>query len=181
MKRNDFLGKQLGYKNKGFTLIELLVSTAIIGILAVVSAVVVTNILRSQNKNTVINEIRQNGDFVIAKFERDVKAASRIECLGVPPPCSGVGVTLINDDGGTVSWSLSGTSITRDDGTGAESVTSTDPARGVEVTSCLFTVTEGPPSLVTWEFDLQQGANAPGKTEFQVDEPFRVSVGTRRF
>ncbi len=158
---------------KGFTLIELLVTTAVMGLLAVVSATVISNVLRSQNKTNVINEVRQNGGLVIDKFERDVKQASGVTQI------SGTSVEL--DIGGTaVEWDCTGNSFTRD----AISVTSTDPTTGVQIVGCQFEVTgtagQGIPQIVKLDFTLEQ-RNTAGASELEAQVPFEVTVGTRAY
>lgn len=170
-------------KNKGFTLIELLVVTALIGVLGVISAVVISSILRSQNKTAIINEVRQNGDLVISKFERDVKQASQV-CItgGASCPGSETSVTLQTPTApaGGLIWDC--VNDFRRDGV---SVINTDPTNGVEVESCSFIVsagggTTGVPQIVTLDFRLKQISDL-GNQEFHISEPFRVTVGTRAY
>ena len=107
----------------GFTLIELLVVTAVMGVLAIVSATIISNVLRSQNKTNVTNEVRQNGDLVISKFERDVKQAESVEFLPPPPglsvTLSAVPAAISSGQQVTLTWSsTSATSVTISPGVG---------------------------------------------------------------
>jgi prepilin-type N-terminal cleavage/methylation domain-containing protein len=169
-------------KTKGFTLVELLVTTAIMGLLAIVSANIISSVLKSQNKTTMVSEVRQNGDLVIAKFERDVKQAQSIMPTGVSRS-----ITL-DVDGTNVDWACTDEVLvpatsgvfTR----ATQVVTNVDPERGVSVYNCNFNVSdpnEGVPQIVQLEFNLRQGVAAPGRAEFEVDEPFHVTVGTRSY
>lgn len=184
LKRKKSAGEQWG-----FTLIELLVVSALIGFLAVMSSTILSSILRSQNKTTIINEVRQNGNIVIDKFERDVKQAKEISPIG-----SGTNVTLTLYDGTPVTWDCSGSNFTRDpDGSGLlapVSVTNSDLINGVQVNhtvanDCDFTVTGssggGTPQLVQLIFTLEQGASAPSRAEFEASVEFEVTVGTRAY
>jgi len=170
---------------KGFTLIELLVVTAVMGVLAVVSATIISNVLRSQNKTNVINEVRQNGDLVIDKFERDVKQASQVCRTGFTPPnCGGSSQSItLSIESDTVVWICNtGTGAFTRDGL---SVLSTDPVSGVRVVNnCSFTVTgnaaPGTPQIVKLDFTLEQ-RNTAGASELQARVPFSVTVGTRAY
>lgn len=175
---------------KGFTLIELLVVTAVMGVLAIVSATVISNVLRSANKTNIINEVRQNGNIVIDKFERELKQAERV-CITalLPLNCEGTGsgvtVTVGTDSFDWVCNTGDGR-FTRD----GQSVINEDPTGGVRVANtgdlkdCNFTVTgntdEGIPQIVKLDFRLQQ-RNPAGTSEFETSVPFEVTVGTRTY
>ena len=164
---------------KGFTLIELLVTTAVMGLLAVVSANIISSVLKSQNKTSTINEVRQNGDLVIAKLERDIKGA-----VGVSPLGSSTSITL-DMDGELVVWECT-EEVLGDSGVftrASQTVTNDDDTRGVSVLTCEFLVSgaagTGGPQIVQLHFDLAEAEGAPGRSEFEVVEPFQVTVGTR--
>ncbi len=175
--------KNLG-KTKGFTLIELLVTTAVMGLLAMVSANIISSVLKSQNKTMMVNEVRQNGDLVITKFGRDVKQAQSIT-LTVPGPGPHTSVTL-DIDGTDVVWQCNNEGATSGDFTrNTQVVTNDDPERGVSVYDCSFNVSGNPstgtPQIVQLVFNLKQAVGAPQRAEFGVDEPFQVTVGTRAY
>lgn len=166
--------------SKGFTLIELLVVTAIVGVLAVLSATVFNSILKSQNKTAVINEARQNGDLAMDKFERDIKQASNVTPIGITTT-----VVTIDLDGPDAIWRCDDPivgEITRDYNGSVGSVLNRDSITGIKLIagSCKFIVRgTGQSQLVTWEFDLTQRRTSAGKAEFEIKVPFRTSVGTR--
>ena len=187
---------------KGFTLVELLVVTAVMGVLGVLSATLISSILRSQNKTTIINEARQNGNLVIDKFERDVKQSAEVcpvDLLAVPPGpncaiSTSTSVALTTYDGTTIVWDCQATSFKRGQGldyaaastpANMMDVTNSDVVNGVAVASCSFTVLpkagSNIPQIVTLNFFLTQGSGAPGKAEFQINEQFEVTVGTRAY
>jgi prepilin-type N-terminal cleavage/methylation domain-containing protein len=172
------LRKNLISKQRGFTLIELLITTLVMGLLAVVSANIISSVLKSQNKTTMVNEIRQNGDLVISKFERDVKQAQRVT-TPVPGPGPHTSVTL-DIDGTNVVWDCV-TQFTRD----TIVVTNDDTITGVSVATCDFHVSGTPgtgiPQIVRLVFNLEQATGAPQKAEFDINEPFDVTVGTRAY
>ena len=171
-------------KNKGFTLIELLVTTAVISILGVPSAVIISSILRSQNKTAVINEVRQNGDYVISRFERDVKQAESI-CRtqpSVPPTCDGItgapNPNSIDLLPGPTIWACNGVELLRNGVT----MLNQDTENGVSVETCSFTVSPSAGSsgtqIVKLDFRLRQRSDL-GTQEFRISEPFSVTAGTR--
>ena len=164
------------YKSRtGFTLIELLVVTAIIGVLAVVSATIFSSILKSQNKTAIINEARQNGNILIDKFERDVRQARNI-----PDNSTDTKKVTIELDSGNVIWecddSITPKNITRD----GVPLLNRDDVSGIEQTSvCEFTVLLTDKSqLVKFKFELKQ-RNDFG-SQFEILVPFEISVGIRR-
>ncbi len=172
--------KNLG-KTKGFTLIELLVTTVVMGLLAVVSANIISSVLKSQNKTAMVNEVRQNGDLVIAKLERDVRNAKGISPLG-----TSTSITLDIDGTPSVVWACANEGATSGVFRRATRVvTNDDPERGVSVYGCSFIVSGNPgtgtPQIVQLVFNLRQAVGAPQRAAFGVDEPFQVTVGTRAY
>ena len=169
---------------KGFTLIELLVVTAIIGVLAIISATVFNSILRSQNKTTIVNEIRQNGNLVIDKFERDIRGASRITCVTDPitlDPCPSTEGTIINvipSAGAPFLWYCNGEDLQR----AGANLLNRNERGGVKLVSfsCSFNVTTSNPQLVYFEFTLEQ-RNTTDKSEFKSEGDFRTTISTRNY
>lgn len=169
--------KRVGLKNKGFTLIELLVVTAVIGVLGIISASLISSIIRTQNKTAIINEVRQNGDLVISKIERDIKQSESVEVL------SANGVRLNLYAGSPVDWTCD-TAAGSFERAGV-SVINTDEDNGVWVSACAFTVnpsawTSGSTQIVTLRFTLQQRSSVL-RSEYQVNETFQVTAGTRAY
>ncbi|MEX0621601.1 MAG: type II secretion system protein [Candidatus Woykebacteria bacterium] len=172
----------------GFTLVELLVVTAVIGILAIISATVFNSILRSQNKTAVINEVRQNGNLAIDKLDRDVKQASEVTLVddlqdGDITDGDATSIKLTTDQG-LITWECDdiGLTINRN----VASVLNTDSLNGVRLVagSCRFVVSDPASTttqLVKFEFRLQQGSAAPARSEFEVNEPFEATIGTRSY
>ncbi len=79
-------------KNKGFTLIELLVVIAMIGIVASIALNIFTSTLRGGSKTTSIDNIRQNGNYVISQMSKMIAYAKEFE--GV---CNKVGTVTCTD------------------------------------------------------------------------------------
>ena len=155
-----------------------------VGVLGVISASLISSIIRTQNKTAIINEVRQNGDLVISKLERDIKQSESVTRN------SATNITLDTYLGETIDWDCAGDEFTRDpDGTAgpliAVSVTNQDPDSGVRVVtgSCNFTVSGGGasvPQIVRLIFTLEQRSTI-ARSEYQVHETFQVTAGTRSY
>jgi prepilin-type N-terminal cleavage/methylation domain-containing protein len=186
MKTKTFFAK------KGFTLIEILVVAAIVGFLGLVSAVIISSILTSQNKTLVTNNIKQNGDYATEIFERDVKQAYSTSSCELPG-CWWL--TLNNsEDAPFVTWKCepSGTAnvLKRQPIPGSiQSVTNEDPKNGTNISDCTHVfkvpnstdITYKGKLLVTIEFTLNGPVAGPSGQEFKSSVDFNLTVGTRTF
>src|SRR3990172_5764494 len=113
---------------KGFTLLELLVVTAILGILIGVASNVFLAVLRSQNKTTITNEVRQNATLLIDLFERDVRSAEDVVVTGVNQ------ITLNYSGDTSVVWECDDTVLAGENRRftrNGEVVTNAEPITGV--------------------------------------------------
>jgi len=73
----------------GFTLIEIILVIAILGVLGTFVGGVLLQSYRSSLTTTNLNEIRQNGNFVMRVIEADIRNAKEIDQgsgCGIPPP-----------------------------------------------------------------------------------------------
>jgi len=162
---------------KGFTLIELLVVIAVFSVLAVMSSTILISFFHSENKIVATNEVRQRGNSIIDVFERDVRASKDI----TPAVCSSCySITLTGAEGADVTWSCAVPAgvpiLSRQSVSGSVSETDTT-ADGTTIGGCdVFTVFSTVPKLVTFSFDLTNGAGSS-----RVQEPFRTSVSIRNF
>ncbi|OGY25441.1 MAG: hypothetical protein A2864_01415 [Candidatus Woykebacteria bacterium RIFCSPHIGHO2_01_FULL_39_12] len=168
---------------RGFTLIELLVVTALIGILTATSVIIFVTQLRNQNKTTIGNEIRQNGNLVIERFEREVRAASNV---------TGGGASVDYRKGtqnyrfGCTVWT-SGTSnggvyIQQLPAGPVQYLTNQDTKTGASVSLCTFSVDiTTTPQRVGINITLVQGASLPDRPEFKSDQQFKTTVVTRDY
>lgn len=174
---------------KGFTLLEILVVTAILGILIGVSTSVFLGILRSQNKTTITNEVRQNANLAIDLFERDVRSAAEVTPSGVST--NQITLELASGD---VGWVCEDTVvgnnglIKRVVGGVDEVLTNTDLVSGVDVdcggsvSANAFDVSGVPENrIVRFSFSIEQGVDAPARNDYNIDLPFETTVGTRVF
>lgn len=66
--------------NKGFTLAEILVAMAIITILGMIIVVIFSNTLRGSNKSQLLAVIKQNGQAVLEKMDKIIRASDNVIC-----------------------------------------------------------------------------------------------------
>jgi len=81
----------------GFTLIELLVVVTLVGLMGIIITQIFILGLRSQAKNQVMKDVRQNGDLIISVIEGMVKNAVDITEAGCG--VSSKQLTITNQDG----------------------------------------------------------------------------------
>ncbi len=177
------------FSAKGFSLIEMLVVAAILGFLGVVSATIISQILSSQNKTLVTNNVKQNGDYATQVFERDVRSAGI--ALVSPDPCTqnDCTLTLLSTSGATLqTWTCEDETATKRvlkrqlGGVGTfVAVTSSDDQSGTNIDTCagIFDVNEDNENLVTIKFKLKSAVGLPDRPEFQASIDFILTVGMR--
>lgn len=174
---------------KGFTLIEVLVTTAVIGILAVMSSVILINTVRNSNKANITNEAKENLALIAEYLERDVRRA-------VSASVAGNVLDVINSDGTVTEWTcqpgaVNVNSFVRRDlqnssGTSlyAASLTNRDSQEGVQWTVCQFRQS-GPSddeSIITLDITLTEGARASGgPSDLGVTVTQTITAFTRSF
>ncbi len=86
-------------RNKGFTLVEILVVVSIILISVGVAGDLIVSVTRSYNKTRILNEIEQNGNYVIAKITNDLKNATSVTI-------SSGALQIVNASGQTISYRI---------------------------------------------------------------------------
>jgi len=163
----------------GFTLVELLVSIGLVLIIGTVGTSMIASILRSYNKAHIINEIEQNGNYVLSLMESQIRNASSVlgsDCTG--DNCSTLTVTP--QEGDTFVFSIAnvgGIGVVRKD---SEILTNDDMKTGVSVetgASDSYFVVDG--NTVKIVLKLQQAPNAPGRVDYQAETTLRTTVVVR--
>jgi type II secretory pathway pseudopilin PulG len=79
-------------KQKGFTLVEILASVITLVAIGSVITGIISSSLRGSNKTNTIENIRQNGSYVLSQISKDIEYAQ---------PFDGKNTGLSNDDGKT--------------------------------------------------------------------------------
>ena len=174
-------------KNKGFTLVELLISIGLVFIIGTIGTSIIVSILRSYNKAHIINEIEQNGNYVLSLMESQIRNAGSVECGGGGAgDCLKVDVT--SQEGDVLSFEMKdeGASpdtigVVRKD---TEIITNDDLTNGVDVVidsgtpadASHFSVDDNKIKIV---LKLQQAPNAPGRVDYQAETTLQTTVVVR--
>lgn len=82
----------------GFTLVEILVVLLVLSILGVLILVIFTQTLRGSAKSQIIAYIKQNGQAVLEKIDKNVRSAEKVICPANTAPDAR---TLVVKNGGT--------------------------------------------------------------------------------
>ncbi|OIO14760.1 hypothetical protein COY59_05590 [Candidatus Gottesmanbacteria bacterium CG_4_10_14_0_8_um_filter_37_24] len=93
----------------GFTLVEILVVVTLMGVIGVITTQIFILGFRSQAKNEILKEVKQNGDYALSIIENMVRNATDIETscnLGNVQQ-----VTIRNPDGYSTQFDCSGAQI----------------------------------------------------------------------
>ena len=93
---------------RGFTIIELIVAVAIFSIVATVAVGLLTNVLRSQRKVIAVQNIQDNGRYLIGFIAKEIRMSKIRSSDG--------GMTILNivhPENGNITYAFSGTQILR--------------------------------------------------------------------
>lgn len=173
--------KKLLFNKKGFTLLEVLVTTAIIGVLFVVSSSIFINTIRSANKANITNEAKENSSLVIESLSRDVRASTDVSPLG---NSGAITITTASD---VINWVCNAPSptangfVTRQAVSGATlPLTNKDPKNGVSSVCTFDVVGGGANSLVTINLSFTEGKGVTGGSQdIQTLVSHKVSISAR--
>ncbi len=168
--------------NKGFTLVELLVSIGLVLIIGTVGTSIITSILRSYNKASIINEIEQNGNYVLSLMESQIRNAASVS----PTDTTTQTLTVTPQEGSPITFSVTtgagGIGVVQKTVEGvAEILTNDDLVSGVSVdtTNSQFVVSGTTPSSVQIILQLRQALNAPGRVDYQAATTLQTTVVVR--
>ncbi len=90
---------------KGFTLVELIAVVTITGLLLVIVSAIFVEIVQSNTRATVINEIREDGQYVIETLARDIRDASVVTAAGGVTAGKVLSIT-VSSAGGSNTYAL---------------------------------------------------------------------------
>ena len=172
-------------RNRGFTLVELLVSIGLVLIIGTIGTSVIASILRSYNKAHIINEIEQNGNYVLSLMESQIRNARSVACDDGSSHCLKVNVTP--QEGGTFDFEIAtvGTiGVVRKISTATEVLTNDDLTTGVSVvitgtSESHFNVDGNKVKIV---LKLTQAPDSPGtagRVDYQAETTLQTTVVVR--
>lgn len=169
-------------KTAGFTLVEILISLAVLITILFAGIELFSSIIRSNNKATVTNEVRQNSQLAIALFEREARKASDIQAV------SADSFNFVYNDGTSnnqVVWfAPSAGNNGRIESEGIP-VTNSDARTGVNVSSFSYsacnttTIPYCNPAVLTLNMVFQQSISSPTRKDFVVSVPFTSTFTVR--
>lgn len=165
---------------KGFTLIELLIVVGLILIIGTVGTSVIASILRSYNKAHIINEIEQNGNYVLSLMESQIRNAKSVSPTGTT-----ASLEVTTQDGETITYAIASAGsigvVQKTSGGVTEILSNDNLTTGVNVdtTNSHFVVSTTTPSSVQIVLKLRQAPNAPGRIDYQAETTLQTTVVVR--
>ena len=164
---------------KGFTLVELLISVGLVLIIGTIGTSVIASILRSYNKAHIINEIEQNGNYVLSLMESQIRNARSVS----PTDTTTQTLTVTSQGGSSSTFYIidsGGTGVVRKD---TEVLTNNDLVSGVDVDTTLsqsyFEVSGTTPPTVKIVLRLTQAPDAPGRVDYHAETTLQTTVVVR--
>ncbi len=176
--------KQSTSKN-GFTLLEILVSVGALAIMGVLLTQVFVTTTRTNIKNEITKDVKQNGDLAMEVMTRMIQNATDVTSSCQDIGSSGPSLTIINLDSGSTTFECrSDSGLLRIASTSASTAYLTSPSVKLTGADCpaAFTVTctllpSGQKS-VNISFSLSQGGTSPVKID-QANQKFETTVTLR--
>ena len=173
-------------RNRGFTLVELLVSIGLVLIIGTIGTSVIASILRSYNKAHIINEIEQNGSYVLSLMESQIRNASSASLssphiLDVIPQEGDAYQFVIEQVTKVVGVDTFDVGVVKKD---TEVLTNDDSTNGVDVVidsgtpenASYFAVDGNKVAIV---LKIRQAPNAPGRIDYQAETTLQTTVVVR--
>jgi prepilin-type N-terminal cleavage/methylation domain-containing protein len=180
---------------KGFTLVELLIVIGLVLILGTFGTSVIVSILRSYNKAHIINEIEQNGNYVLSVMETQIRnarsvAESESSCNIGRTKC--LILTVTPQTGTAFNFEIERRSVVSGGTTyyygvvekGGEAISDDDDTTGVDVmtdatadTSPSYFNVDG--NTVKIFFRIRQAPLAPGRVDYQAETTLQTTVVVR--
>lgn len=169
-------------EKKGFTLIELLIVIVVISIIAGVASSIFISVVRSNNKANIINEVQQNANFIFQTLEGSLRNARAV----TTPSVTGVQsqtLTFLDQNNETVSYRFDSGAVQKQIGSSWENLSNTNSISGVNADSInsYFELLSHTPPALKIVLVVKQGANAPGRIDYQASTTFETTVSLRDY
>lgn len=167
--------------NKAFTLIEVLVVIGVLTVVAGLGASIFSSLLRSYNKAHIVNELEQNGNFVLSIMEQQIRNA-----IDVREVTNGIEI-VVRDAGTTKQFvyvpdncSSGSNGYIRD--SEGNILTGTNLISGVNITDASFVVNDSGtdlPKTVDISLTISQACDAPDRLDYQAQAHMQTTVLVR--
>ncbi len=179
---------------KGFTLVELLVVLGLLSITVGSTLIFLTSTLRGSNSAAITAEVKQNGQSVLDSLERqmrgskDVNAASNKHIILTKQNDELLHISCFDPTGTENGWIGSVILPVGNDGSSKNlylPVTNKeDLVSGISVTNCDFKVSSSTPGstspkAISLEFVMNQGVQAPSRSDFIANTKFQTTISLR--
>lgn len=150
-------------RNRGFTLIEILIVIALMAVLTGVGADLFINSLKAYQKSQIMNQLSQNGNYVMSTILNTARNADEILVNDTHS------VLTITDEGVDTVFTIKagvqsvGVVTKKVGGGNEETITNLSPTSGVDVVlgDSRFDVTTDPPQTLTVTLKIRQAPNTP--------------------
>jgi len=155
----------------GFSLIEMLVVVTLLVMMSLTAVSLFLNTLTGSNKTSINLTVKQQGEYAMSQMVAMIRNAVRIES------CSAGSLTVLNQDGLTSTFTLSGTQIASNSGvylTGSDVYVSAGPTFTCTDNNGLFT-------FANIAFSLKKGDPQTDKPVDIVEQSFTTGVGVREY
>jgi len=164
---------------KGFTLIELLVTVVVLSIVIFIGVDLFVNILKNNNKATITNEVRQNGQLVMAILERNIRESIEVSPIGQTKK-----LTLTKSNGANVEIECVDPTATENGKItlNGVSITNENKDSGVNVVgSCMMEAISTPPTpiIIVGRFEFEQSKFSPTRKDFVANISFNPTFSLR--
>lgn len=154
----------------GYTIMELLVAVGIMALFSLTLVSVFLATVRGGGKAQLIQQVHQDGDFVIKRLAREIRAAALVECNGSQ-------ATVTDTSGSQTVFSLVNDSgLTRVAAGGSQFLSGTL----AEATGLGFTCYSGESGNQVVTISLELSVNPAGPASERQVQEFATSVSTRQ-
>ncbi|MFH1207739.1 MAG: hypothetical protein V1668_04000 [Patescibacteria group bacterium] len=169
------MNKGITKNQVGMTLIELSIYITLVAAILVMATSFAWNIINSRTKAYAVQEVEQNGRYIIEKFSQAVRQANDITAPVIST--SGATLTLVMKSApvSPTVLSLSGTQLTFKEGAGASVALNSAAVKVTNVNFSNISSTNNKSKHVRLQFTLQT-VNPGGRNEHEFKNDFDTSV-----